>query len=171
MATPAATARGADAPQADPPGARLADAIDARLADAARQCRARGAQLTTQRREVLELLLRRGGTAKAYDLQDDMRQRHGRVAPTTIYRALDFLMAQGLVHRVDALNTFVACNDAEHADHQPLFLVCSSCQAATELHDHAMAAAIARTVRAAGAGFRQTAVEIKGQCQRCQQAD
>ena len=75
-----------------------------RLASATEHCAARGAQLTPQRAEVLELLLRRGGQAKAYDLQGDMQARHGRIAPTTVYRALDFLQEHHLVHKVDAEN-------------------------------------------------------------------
>ncbi|MGE0314974.1 MAG: Fur family transcriptional regulator [Lautropia sp.] len=140
-----------------------------RLADAHAHCVAHGGHLTAQRREVLELLLRRGGSAKAYDLQEDLQARHGRIAPTTIYRALDFLIDYGLVHRVDAVNVFVACNGG-HDDHQPLFLVCSSCETTTELHDDAAVADLVRRVSAASAGFHQTSIEIKGLCRKCQAA-
>ncbi len=143
--------------------------LSRRLADAHAHCIEHGGQLTTQRREVLELLLRRGGSAKAYDLQSDLQARHGRIAPTTIYRALDFLIDYGLVHRVDAVNVFVACNGG-HVDHQPLFLVCSSCETTTELHDDAAMAEMIRRVTAASAGFHQTAIEIKGVCRKCQAA-
>src|SRR5690606_39750546 len=84
--------------------------IAAPIAHAEAHCRDRGAQLTAQRAEAYELLLPRNGSAKAYDLQRDLQQRRGRGAPTTLYRALEFLVEQGLVHRVDALNRFVACS-------------------------------------------------------------
>ena len=122
--------------------------------------------MTPQRKEVLELLLLRGGSAKAYDLQDDMRARHGRVAPSTVYRALEFLMAHHLVHRVDALNTFIACN-AEHVAHHPLLLVCSNCEAVTELQDDDAYEAVRKKLRQAGDGFVESDIEVKGLCGRC----
>src|SRR5690606_12671602 len=146
-----------------------ASAIASRLEAAHAHCRARGSRLTTQRKEVLELLLLRGGSAKAYDLQDDMRARHGRVAPSTVYRALEFLMAQHLVHRVDALNTFIACN-AEHVAHHPLLLVCSNCEVVTELQDDAIYKTVQSTLRQAGAGFVESEIEVKGLCGKCRPA-
>ncbi len=145
-----------------------------RLAEAEHLCRQRGTQLTALRREVLELLLRRNGTAKAYDLQDDMRERHGRVAPTTVYRALDFLMEQGLVHRVDAVNSFVACN-SDHAGHAPghahghhtLMAVCTRCGAVSELHDHEALDMISQRLRSGVPGFVETGIEVKGVCATC----
>ena len=122
--------------------------------------------MTAQRKEVFELLLLRGGSAKAYDLQDDMRARHGRVAPSTVYRALEFLMAQHLVHRVDALNTFIACN-AEHTAHHPLLLVCSSCEVVTELQDDEAYEAVRRKLRQADSGFLESDIEVKGVCGQC----
>ncbi len=158
-------------PRDTPP---LAPDLQRRLGEAEALCRQRGTQLTALRREVLELLLRRNGTAKAYDLQDDMRERHGRVAPTTVYRALDFLMDQGLVHRVDAVNSFVACN-GEHGSHtaghppghHTLMAVCTRCGAVAELHDHDAMAVIAQRLRSGVPGFVETGVEVKGLCARC----
>jgi Fur family zinc uptake transcriptional regulator len=139
----------------------------ARQLDAAEaHCLARGAQLTALRREVLEALLLRDGTAKAYDLQDDMRVRHARVAPTTIYRALEFLMEQHLVHRVDATNAFVVCTGT-HDDHRAAMLVCSQCGKVTEWHDEAPFAAIGKLLRKGFDGFTETGIEIKGICGPC----
>lgn len=144
--------------------------IERRLQEAQAHCSERGALLTPLRREVLELLLRRHGTAKAYDLQDDMRARHGRVAPTTVYRALDFLMSMQLVHRVDSVNSFVACqldHEHEHPAHQALMLVCSQCGSVSETHaEHELASALRRLERGP-AGFEVSAVEIKGRCATC----
>src|SRR5690606_4664328 len=143
--------------------------IAARIAHAKAHCRERGAHLTAQRAEVYELLLRRNGSAKAYDLQHDLQQRRGRVAPTTIYRALEFLVEQGPVHRVDALNRFVARRPApdEAQRHHPGALVCEACDRAAELHDQPALAVLARSLEAAGADFVQSAVEVKGLCRDC----
>lgn len=140
--------------------------VASRLESAQAHCRAQGSRLTAQRKEVLELLLLRGGSAKAYDLQDDMSARHGRVAPSTVYRALEFLMAQHLVHRVDALNTFIVCN-AEHTAHHPLLLVCSNCEVVTELHDPEAYETVRRTLRRTGSGFVESDIEVKGTCGKC----
>lgn len=130
-------------------------------------CAERGAQLTPQRAEVLELLLRRGGRAKAYDLQDDMQARHGRVAPTTVYRALEFLQAQHLLHKVDAVNTFVVCEHADH-DHATLMVICPRCGTIEERHDTAAAEPLLAQLRRAG--HVPQAIEVKAVCARCRDA-
>jgi Fur family zinc uptake transcriptional regulator len=148
---------------------RKPNALDLQLNDAQQRCVARGGQLTALRREVLRLLLQRGGTAKAYDLQDDMRIAHGRVAPMTVYRALDFLMQMGLVHRVDALNTFVVCTHHDaHGDEslQTVMLACTSCGEVREefIGDESAALAAAIQQRLA---FHPSAFEVKGLCEAC----
>lgn len=148
------------------PPAKSSTRVASQLEAAQAHCRALGGRLTAQRKEVLELLLLRGGSAKAYDLQDDMRARHGRVAPSTVYRALEFLMAQHLVHRVDALNTFIACN-AEHQAHHPLLLVCSHCEAVTELQDDEACEIVLGRLRQADSGFLGSDIEVKGVCGKC----
>lgn len=148
-------------------GAALSETrLQQRLADARAHCARRGAQLTAQRAQVLELLLRRGGQAKAYDLQDDMQARHhGRVAPTTVYRALDFLQAHQLVHKVDATNTFFAC-DHSHSEHLSLLLICTACGRVEEAPDtHALEGLLQA---AAQRGFAPQAVEVKSLCAHCQ---
>ena len=129
-------------------------------------CHAHGAQLTALRREVLELLLLRGGSAKAYDLQDDMRARHGRMAPTTVYRALEFLMDAGLVHRIDTLNAFLGCDAPGHA-HVAQFLVCRNCQRVAELDDPTLNRVLAEKSRSMGFRIEPSALEIKGLCNDC----
>lgn len=156
---------------ASPPRPSPAE-VARRLDRAQALCAARGAQLTALRREVLELLLLRQGSAKAYDLHDDMRERHGRVAPTTVYRALEFLMEQQLVHRVDALNCFVVCN-LDHSPHthphdHTMMLVCSRCGQVTEMHDDPATEAIRRALQDDAPGFHATGIEIKGVCGACQ---
>lgn len=148
------------------PTSGLPAKVASQLEAAQAHCRALGGRLTLQRKEVFELLLLRGGSAKAYDLQDDMRERHGRVAPSTVYRALEFLMAQHLVHRVDALNTFIACN-AEHQAHHPLLLVCSHCEAVTELQDDETSELVLDRLRQADSGFLGSDIEVKGVCGKC----
>ena len=149
------------------PAALPEAALQERLDWASAHCAERGAQLTAQRTEVLELLLRRGGRAKAYDLQDDMQARHGRIAPTTVYRALDFLQEHHLVHKVDATNTFVVCEHVSHA-HPTLMLICTRCGHIEELHDTQALRPLLSLVEARG--FAAEAVEIKSVCAACRAA-
>jgi Fur family zinc uptake transcriptional regulator len=138
--------------------------IAGQLAEAEARCAARGGRLTSLRRRVFELLLRRGGPVKAYDVQDALRIPGRRMAPTTIYRALDFLIDHGLAHRVDTLNAYVACTD-RHEAHQPILLVCSLCEKSVEISD----ADACGLTDAALAGFlaRTDSIEIKGACRQC----
>jgi Fur family zinc uptake transcriptional regulator len=145
------------------------EVVAARLAEAAQFCTEKGLLLTPLRREVLKLLLERGGSAKAYDLHDDMRNLHGRVAPMTVYRALDFLMQAQLVHRVDSLNVFVACTHGDgddHHDHSTLMLVCTECGAVVEEQVDGAADKLRKELTER-LGFRSQAVEVKGLCQAC----
>ena len=148
-----------------PPPARGGDAALRRRLDSARaHCEARGVQFTAQRAEVLELLLLRGGQAKAYDLHSDLQARHGRMAPTTVYRALEFLQSQQLVHKVDASNTFIVCTHADHP-HPVILAICTACGAIEESHpDGPIDDLIARLH---GRDFVPAALEVKGICAAC----
>lgn len=140
--------------------------VDTQLAQAAARCAARGAQLTELRRQVLELVLRAEQPVGAYALLDQLRGARAGAAPPTVYRALDFLLEQGLVHRIERLNAFVGCDSAGHA-HSHQFLICRECGATQELHDHGSEAALAAA--AARQGFRpaRMTVEMEGVCAGC----
>ncbi|MDB5415533.1 MAG: transcriptional repressor [Rubritepida sp.] len=145
--------------------------MDATLDRAAEQCAGRGAQLTPLRRQVLRLVLNAEHPVGAYALLDKLRDERGVAAPPTVYRALDFLMEQGLIHKLERLNAFLPCVEAGHAhaghDHQHQFLICKKCGTTTELTDHAVSHAL--EAAAARAGFKPTrmTVEVEGLCARC----
>ncbi|HVJ51481.1 MAG TPA: transcriptional repressor [Aliidongia sp.] len=129
-------------------------------------CDARGVRLTELRRQVLELVWRRHEPIGAYDLLDELKTVHRRAAPPTVYRALEFLMDQGLVHRIESLNAYVGCTRPER-QHAGQFLICSNCGSIGELDDIGIARAV--TERAAMLGFtvqRQT-IEVRGICADC----
>jgi Fur family transcriptional regulator, zinc uptake regulator len=123
-------------------------------------------RLTELRRQVLELVWRRHEPIGAYDLLDELKTVHRRAAPPTVYRALEFLMDQGLVHRIESLNAYVGCTRPEQ-QHAGQFLICSNCGSIGELDDIGIARAV--TERAAMLGFtvqRQT-IEVRGICADC----
>jgi Fur family transcriptional regulator, zinc uptake regulator len=148
--------------------------VEAMLDRAAAECRARGAQMTELRRQVLALVLASPAPVGAYALLDRLRADRPGAAPPTVYRALDFLLEQGLVHKVERLNAFVGCaGPAVHAhcghghDHPHQFLICGQCGATAELCDHQVATALEAAARAAGFRARRTTVEVEGLCAAC----
>ena len=144
--------------------------VSSALADADALCAQQGVRLTALRRRVLELVWHSHKPLGAYDILAVLSETDGRrAAPPTVYRALDFLLENGLVHRISSLNAFVGCVHPEHA-HQGQFLICRACHAATELEQPAISQAIVDG--AAGVGFivESQTVEVVGLCAGCKGA-
>jgi Fur family zinc uptake transcriptional regulator len=137
------------------------------LATAARLCAERGARLTPLRRRVLELVWRSHTPVGAYDLLAQLSDRSGAAAPPTVYRALAFLRAQGLVHRIESLNAYVGCVHPDGA-HGGLFLICGDCGATAEVHDPRVDTAVARRAEELGFAVRRKTIEVEGVCPPCQ---
>lgn len=140
------------------------------LQEAERACARRGAQLTPLRRQVLELVLESGAPVGAYALLDRLKASRPGAAPPTVYRALDFLLAHGLIHKVERLNAYVGCSDAAHGldhDHPHQFLICRRCGATAEIADADVAAALEAAARRAGFAAASATVEVEGLCARC----
>jgi Fur family zinc uptake transcriptional regulator len=132
-------------------------------------CTERGLRLTPIRSRVLELIAKAGKPVKAYELLEMVRERKGvgADAPPTVYRALDFLMANGFVHKLESVNAFVACHHPNSAQHSVPFLICDRCHSAVELEDVEVVAQLED--RAKSLGFRPQAqtLEVHGLCARC----
>ena len=146
-----------------------AEALESRLARAEQLCARRGAKLTDIRRTVLRLILESPEPVGAYTLLDALRARQGSGKPPTIYRALEFLLAQGLVHRVERLNAFVSCHDdSGHPHHHAAqFLICRLCGQVTEIEDEAAAHAVLAAARATSFRPEKVVVEVEGICGAC----
>lgn len=140
--------------------------VAARLETAHALCEARGSRLTPIRRRVLEILLEQGRSVKAYELLDLIRDDQAGAAPPTVYRALDFLVEEGLVHRLDAINAWAACHDAGGAPHD-LLVVCTACGAVAELSDPALTRRLADKVAQAGFSLSGHETELRGLCETC----
>jgi Fur family zinc uptake transcriptional regulator len=143
--------------------------IDAALDRAGELCGRRGARLTRLRRRVLELVWQSHAAVKAYDLLAELGRKGAAAKPPTVYRALDFLMAHGLVHRLESLNAYVGCPQPD-APHDGQFLICEACGQVSEFAAPAIQDAI--EIQAAGLGFAvgQRTVEVRGVCRDCQPA-
>ncbi len=162
--------------QADP-----SSNIEGLLDRADAMCAERGARLTALRRRVLSLVLQAPAPIGAYDLLDRLREADGKAAaPPTVYRALDFLMEQGLIHRLERLSAYIGCigeavpgHDHEDAHchsahpHRAQFLICRQCGKAVELDDHDLARALDRAARRAGFSVGAATIEAEGLCETC----
>lgn len=140
------------------------------LSAAAQWCAKRGEKLTDQRREVLALLLAAPGSMKAYDLLAEIQKQKPTAAPPTVYRALDFLVAAGLAHKLESKNAFVACCDFEHP-HHGVMLICNQCHTVKELSDEVLEARLAEDAAAYGFSVAPQDIEVKGLCADCRTGD
>jgi len=140
------------------------------LARAEEVCRDRGERLTENRRQVLELLLAEHRPAGAYEILERFDWRGRRPAPVQIYRALAFLEAMGLAHRIASRNVYVACS-GQSEGHGTVFFVCEQCGTVAE----PSAAGLLRAVREFAGGsdfeFRRHTLEVTGRCPECVRAD
>ena len=140
----------------------LSDALE----DAERLCRERGARLTSLRRRVLEIVWSGHKPVGAYEILEVLRsERHG-AAPPTVYRALDFLLEQGLIHRLESLNAFIGCG-APGTAHGGQFLICRVCGMVAEVDDGRIEQAVSGTAAEAGFSIEHSIVEIAGICPEC----
>jgi Fur family zinc uptake transcriptional regulator len=141
------------------------------LAAAERRCADRRLRLTAQRRRVLEIVAGSHRAIGAYDILATLAAAGHRVAPIAVYRALDFLVGAGLVHRLASHNAYVACgrstDGAAGAGHRAQLLICRGCRAIAEVDDPALAAAVDAGARAAGFSVTADVIEIAGLCADC----
>jgi Fur family zinc uptake transcriptional regulator len=145
-----------------------ANCVRSTLALAEAQCEERGAKLTPIRRRVLEVVAAAHGPVGAYDVVERLAAAgEGRPAPITVYRALDFLIGQQLVHRIASRNAYVACNHSHAAEDTIVFLICEACGDVEELADPRVARTIAAASAAEGFNVRQPVLELTGTCARC----
>lgn len=129
-------------------------------------CRKRGARLTDQRKTVLRLLCESEKPMSAYELLDGLRDTIRNPAPPTVYRALDFLLEQGLVHKLESLHAFVGCSHPEHP-HASQFLICGDCGEVAEVEDPTITKSLQAAGKAAGFRTERPVVELLGTCANC----
>ena len=142
-----------------------------RIALAESICEERGVQMTELRRRVLELLWASGEPTSAYQLIEAIKLRDSRpVGPPTVYRALHFLMEQGLVSRIESLNAYVPCVHPER-EHDCLFFICSGCRTSVELEDPRIAGLLAEDAAVLGFVATRRTIEVEGMCAECAATD
>ena len=141
-------------------------------------CQQRGANLTELRRHVLGLILYTASPTGAYELLDRLRRTRRSAAPLTVYGTLDFLLDQGLIHKIQRLSAFVGCvagctanPDEEDHTHAAQFLICRACKRVVEMQDHHVSAALAHAAKEAGFSVSSATIEAEGLCRACETVD
>ena len=129
-------------------------------------CRERNVRLTEQRRTVLQLLCASDKPLSAYELLDRMRGIVRNPTPPTVYRALDFLLEQGLVHKLESLHAYVGCTHPEHP-HASQFLICDDCGEVAEVENPSVAKSLKAAGKAIGFRTKRPVVEVLGTCAQC----
>ena len=137
--------------------------------EVAAACNARGLRLTEIRSQVLELIAASEKPIKAYDLLDLLKDDRSNAAPPTVYRALDFLLENGFIHKLQSINAYVSCHHPSVVHHVP-FLICDVCESATEVCDERVANLLSEQARALGFRTRAQTLEVHGVCEDCRAA-
>ncbi|CAB3719905.1 Fur family transcriptional regulator [Trinickia soli] len=122
--------------------------------------------LTQLRRQVYALVAAARTPIGAYDLLSALEPERGRVPPTTVYRALDFLVEHGFVHRIESRNAFVACCEIGKP-HQSQFLICERCGDTLEIPGEELAERLSSSPPAHGFEVHKQVVELSGLCSEC----
>ncbi|WP_275393121.1 transcriptional repressor [Aliiroseovarius sp. Z3] len=142
--------------------------VSSSLDAAEAQCADKGLRLTPVRRKVLEFLLQEHRALGAYAILDLLKEAGFGSQPPVAYRALDFLVEHGFVHKIERLNAFVACAHPGKS-HAPAFMICRLCDAVAETQSTLANGALDAAARAAGFQIERTVVEAEGICPKCKE--
>ncbi|WP_370207824.1 Fur family transcriptional regulator [Pararhodobacter marinus] len=142
------------------------ECVDATLQRADDMVRARGLRLTPVRRRTLEILLERHGAMGAYDVLQRLSDEGFGHQPPVAYRALDFLVENGLAHRIRRLNAFTACNHPGES-HHAAFLICRGCDSVAEIPADPLRGTLDQGAAGMGFHIERATIEAVGLCTAC----
>ncbi|SLN29474.1 Zinc uptake regulation protein [Falsiruegeria litorea R37] len=140
--------------------------IDTALSEAESHCARNKLQFTAVRRRVLEILLNKHQAMGAYDILAILADEGLGSQPPVAYRALDFLVQNGFVHRIERLNAYTACAHPNH-DHVPAFLICRECKAVAEADTEVSQGSLSDAAKTTGFTIEKIVVEAEGICPAC----
>jgi len=132
-------------------------------------CKKNGFRLSNVRKRVLELIWESHQALGAYAILEQLGKEGVKPAPPTVYRALDFLLEAGLVHRINSLNAYIGCNHPKDSHHGSYFLICQHCHIVAEIHDKRIDEEVASLAERERFSISERALEISGTCQHCQE--
>jgi Fur family transcriptional regulator, zinc uptake regulator len=130
----------------------------------------KGLKLTPLRRAVFGEIASSHRAIGAYEVLDKLAARGERLAPISVYRAIDALLAAGMVHRFESRNAFFACHAGHDVRTRHLVLSCDSCGRIAEVDGNKAFAAIDKAAASAGFSPKSAVVEVWGVCADCSEA-
>jgi Fur family zinc uptake transcriptional regulator len=139
---------------------------------AEKTCLEQGGRLTPKRRQILEILVSQPQPLSAYEIADQYQHtNHETIPAMSVYRMLDFLISQGLVHKLASTNKFLACSHiaCEHSHQRPQFLICDKCHAVREVGiDNRLINALEKSIKDNHFQLNSPQLELHGLCENCQ---
>jgi len=142
------------------------DCMQHALQSAEQLCKQKGLRFTTSRKRILELICASHKAIGAYELLDLFKQEDPKAKPVTIYRALDFLMEVGLVHKIESLNAFIGCLQSEK-QHQCAILICNQCKNAYEIDAIPAYQNLFELSQSVQFTVQKITIELRGLCVNC----
>lgn len=130
-------------------------------------CEDNGARFTPLRARVYEILLQEDASIGAYDLLDKLKKIEDSAKPPTVYRALDFFLELGLVHKVESTNTFKACHHFG-CSHPVQFLICDTCADVQEISSEGVKEQLEAQAEQNAFHIISQTIEAHGICEKCQ---
>ncbi|OCG29971.1 hypothetical protein A9G34_08755 [Gilliamella sp. Choc4-2] len=131
-------------------------------------CKKRGIKLTTQRRTVLNIMLTANKAMSAYDLLDLLKISEPQAKPPTIYRALEFLLEHGFIHKVESANSYIICPHFQDPQHISIMFICDNCEKIIEKHSEHIEKQLKQLALQSEFLIKYSVLEIHGVCQLCQ---
>src|SRR5690606_4680043 len=144
--------------------------VEDTLTRAEEACEESGRRLTPLRRRVPEELAESHAPVGAYEIVDRMKEAGDSTPAMSVYRALDFLVGEGLAHRIESRNAFLACNRGHDSEEVVMFLLCERCSIVAEVNSGELGRVLARAASAVGFEPHAPVLEIKGLCEQCRRA-
>ena len=114
---------------------------------------------------IVEALRGIGRPVSAYELIDRLRDK-ATLAPQTVYRSLDRLIADGQAHRLESLNAFVACRHPSH-EGVAVFAICEDCGIVTEFDEPQAVDRLLGWAKKAKFAVDRMTLELRGRCRTC----
>jgi Fur family zinc uptake transcriptional regulator len=130
-------------------------------------CEDKGARFTPLRARVYEILLSEDSSIGAYDILDKLKVIEESAKPPTVYRALDFFLELGLVHKVESTNTFKACHHFA-SSHPVQFLICDNCSDVQEISSKGVKETLESQADQNNFIIKTQTIEAHGLCHKCQ---
>lgn len=130
-------------------------------------CQTLQLKLTSLRKEVFYVLWCADKPLKAYEILDSLLKIKPNSTPPTVYRALEFFEAKGLVHKIESIQCYTLCCEPHKKLPSEVLMVCGDCHQVVEVYDDAVRQLFAVLAHANSFQLRQDAIELKGTCQSC----